>query len=83
MIILPYAFIPNRLADPFSPGLVEGGLINLKPLVTHRFTLENAVEAFETAVDVSRGGERHLAHLDVVSSLTCLEVGSNQVPDPR
>lgn len=39
-------------------GLVEAGLINLKPLVTHRFTLENAVEAFETAVDISRGGKQ-------------------------
>lgn len=42
---------------PRAIRLVEGGLINLKPLVTHRFTLENAVEAFETAVDISRGGK--------------------------
>ncbi|KAL8293151.1 hypothetical protein RQP46_000845 [Phenoliferia psychrophenolica] len=40
---------------PKAIRLVESKLINLKPLVTHRFTLENAVEAFETAVDISRG----------------------------
>lgn len=42
---------------PKAIRLVEAGLINLKPLATHRFTLENSVEAFETAVDISRGGE--------------------------
>ncbi|GAA6008784.1 uncharacterized protein JCM10292_004670 [Rhodotorula paludigena] len=40
---------------PKAIRLVEGGLINLKPLVTHRFMLERGIEAFETAVDVTRG----------------------------
>ncbi|GAA5986177.1 hypothetical protein JCM10908_006444 [Rhodotorula pacifica] len=40
---------------PKAIRLVAGGLIDLKPLVTHRFTLETAVEAFETAVDPSSG----------------------------
>ncbi|KAG0663758.1 hypothetical protein C6P46_002327 [Rhodotorula mucilaginosa] len=40
---------------PKAIRLVAGGLIDLKPLVTHRFTLENAVQAFETAVDPSSG----------------------------
>jgi L-iditol 2-dehydrogenase len=33
----------------------SGKLIDLKPLVTHRFQLEDAVEAFEVASDISRG----------------------------
>lgn len=45
---------------PKAIRLVEAGYINLKPLVTHRFTLETAVEAFETAGDVTSGGESSL-----------------------
>lgn len=42
---------------PKAIRLVEAGLINLKPLVTHRYPLEQAKEAFATAADVSRGGQ--------------------------
>ena len=34
---------------PKAIGLVSAGLINLKPLVTHRYTLEEGKEAFHTA----------------------------------
>lgn len=34
---------------PKAITLVSEGLIDLKPLVTHRFTLEQAKEAFEAA----------------------------------
>ncbi|GAA5878913.1 hypothetical protein JCM8547_007551 [Rhodosporidiobolus lusitaniae] len=47
---------------PKAIRLVEAGYINLKPLVTHRFTLETAIEAFETAVDVSRGAIKVQIH---------------------
>lgn len=40
---------------PKAIRLVEGGLIDLKPLVTHRFSLEKAVEAFQVAADPSQG----------------------------
>jgi len=40
---------------PKAIRLVEAGLINLKPLVTHRFPLEQAVAAFEVAHDISKG----------------------------
>lgn len=40
---------------PKAIRLVSAGLIDLKPLVTHRFQLEDAVEAFEVASDISRG----------------------------
>lgn len=51
-----------RYANQYSKAirLVEAGYIDLKPLVTHRFTLETAVEAFETAGDVTSGGESSL-----------------------
>jgi len=40
---------------PKAIRLVAGGLINLKPLVTHRFKLEEAVQAFHVAADPSQG----------------------------
>lgn len=43
---------------PKAIRLVEAGLIDLKPLVTHRFTLETAIEAFKTAIDVASGGKQ-------------------------
>jgi len=36
---------------PKAIVLVEQGLIDLKPLVTHRFSLEQGVEAFMAASD--------------------------------
>lgn len=40
-----------RYHDTYPKGisLVKEGLINLKPLVTHRFSLEQGVEAFAAA----------------------------------
>jgi len=40
---------------PKAIRLVSAGLIDLKPLVMHRFQLEDAVEAFQVASDISRG----------------------------
>ena len=40
---------------PKAIRLVESGVIDLKRLVTHRFDLEDAVKAFETAADVKSG----------------------------
>ncbi|WRT67569.1 uncharacterized protein IL334_004541 [Kwoniella shivajii] len=40
---------------PKAIRLVAGGLIDLKPLVTHRFPLEKAVEAFHVASDPTQG----------------------------
>ncbi|KAG1808716.1 chaperonin 10-like protein [Suillus subaureus] len=40
---------------PKAIRLVAGGLIDLKPLVTHRFKLEEAVSAFHVAADPSQG----------------------------
>ncbi|CAK7242609.1 MAG: L-arabinitol 4-dehydrogenase [Sporothrix thermara] len=40
---------------PRAIRLVQSGLVNLKPLVTHRFKLEDAVEAFRTSSDPSTG----------------------------
>ncbi|KAJ3840004.1 L-arabinitol 4-dehydrogenase [Lentinula raphanica] len=40
---------------PKAIRLIAGGLINVKPLVTHRFTLEEAVAAFHVAADPAQG----------------------------
>ncbi|KAJ4292659.1 L-arabinitol 4-dehydrogenase [Kalmusia sp. IMI 367209] len=40
---------------PKAIRLVQNGLIDLRPLVTHRFNLEDAVEAFKTAADPKTG----------------------------
>ncbi|TEB36567.1 L-arabinitol 4-dehydrogenase [Coprinellus micaceus] len=40
---------------PKAIRLVAGGLINVKPLVTHRFPLEDGVSAFHVAADPSQG----------------------------
>ncbi|KAG6919511.1 hypothetical protein DXG01_005101 [Tephrocybe rancida] len=40
---------------PKAIRLVNGGLIDLKPLVTHKFALEDAVKAFHVAADPSQG----------------------------
>ncbi|KAA8651456.1 hypothetical protein EYZ11_011100 [Aspergillus tanneri] len=40
---------------PRAIRLVENGVINLKKLVTHRYTLEDAIKAFETASDPKTG----------------------------
>ncbi|KZO93651.1 GroES-like protein [Calocera viscosa TUFC12733] len=40
---------------PKAIRLVSGGLLNLKPLVTHRYPLEHAIDAFDTASDIKSG----------------------------
>ena len=40
---------------PKAIRLVSSGLIDLKSLVTHRFPLAKAVDAFHTAVDPMKG----------------------------
>jgi L-iditol 2-dehydrogenase len=40
---------------PKAIKLVSSGLINVKPLVTHRFPLQEAVEAFHTSANPESG----------------------------
>lgn len=40
---------------PKAIRLVSAGLLDLKPLVTHRFPLERGIEAFEIANDITKG----------------------------
>lgn len=40
---------------PKAIRLVQAGLIDLRPLVTHRFKLEDATDAFEVASDITKG----------------------------
>jgi len=41
---------------PRAIRLLQGGVIDLKKLVTHRFKLEEALEAFKVAADAKQGG---------------------------
>ncbi|KAF8828200.1 hypothetical protein HHX47_DHR4000962 [Lentinula edodes] len=45
----------NEQLYPKAIRLIAGGLINVKPLVTHRFALEEAVAAFHVAADPAQG----------------------------
>ncbi|KAF8906294.1 L-arabinitol 4-dehydrogenase [Gymnopilus junonius] len=47
---------------PKAIRLVAGGLINIKPLVTHRFTLEDAISAFHVAADPAQGAIKVQIH---------------------
>ncbi|KAH0303917.1 sorbitol dehydrogenase-like protein, partial [Aureobasidium melanogenum] len=40
---------------PRAIRLLQGGVINLEKLVTHRFKIEDALEAFKTAADPKTG----------------------------
>jgi L-iditol 2-dehydrogenase len=40
---------------PKAIRLISGGLVNVKPLVTHRFALEDAIDAFHVAADPAQG----------------------------
>lgn len=59
---IPFAYMSAREIDlrfqfryrdtyPKAIGLISAGLVNLKPLVTHRFTLEEGESAFKAASD--------------------------------
>lgn len=61
---IPFSYMSAREVDlkfqyryhdtyPKAIGLVSAGLIDLKPLVTHRYTLEEGEKAFMTASDPS------------------------------
>lgn len=39
---------------PYAIRLMQSGYIDLRPLVTHKFALEEAVMALETAADRSK-----------------------------
>ncbi|EGP87838.1 unnamed protein product [Zymoseptoria tritici ST99CH_1A5] len=41
---------------PRAIRLLQGGVIDLRSLVTHRFKLEDAVDAFKVAADAKQGG---------------------------
>ena len=41
---------------PRAIRLVESGVLDIKRLVTHRFSLEDAVKAFETSADSAKTG---------------------------
>lgn len=40
---------------PKAIRLISSGLVNVKPLVTHRFALEDAIDAFHVAADPTQG----------------------------
>ncbi|KAI1106176.1 GroES-like protein [Jackrogersella minutella] len=44
---------------PRAIRLIENGIIDLSKLVTHRFKLEDAIEAFKTAADPKTGAIKH------------------------
>lgn len=47
---------------PIAIGLVSSGAVDVKPLITHRFQLEDAVKAFETSASGAGGAIKVLIH---------------------
>jgi L-iditol 2-dehydrogenase len=47
----------NRYRDTWPAGIaaLEGGILNVKPLVSHTFPLEKALDAMSLCSDVSQG----------------------------
>jgi L-iditol 2-dehydrogenase len=47
----------NRYRDTWPAGLqcLGGGILDLKPLVSHTFPLEEAIKALHTCADLSNG----------------------------
>ena len=50
---------------PRAIRLIQSGVLNLERLVTHRFDIEDAVKAFETAADPKTGAIKVLIQSDV------------------
>jgi L-iditol 2-dehydrogenase len=52
-----FPFLSTNVSGQYPKAirLVASGLINLRPLVTHRFKLDEAVEAFHVAADPNQG----------------------------
>lgn len=50
---------------PRAIRLIESGVVNLERLVTHRFDLEDAVKAFETAADPKTGAIKVLIQSNI------------------
>ncbi|KAF4552940.1 L-arabinitol 4-dehydrogenase-like protein 1 [Elsinoe fawcettii] len=62
---------------PYAIRLVQSGYINLKPLVTHQFKLEDAVEAIQTASDRTKSSIKvHILDDDPCESGTGTNGGS-------
>lgn len=47
----------NRYRDTWPAGLqcLSGGILDLKPLVSHTYPLERAIDALETCADLANG----------------------------
>lgn len=54
---------------PTALGLLADKKINLKPLVTHRFSLENSDEAFRTLKNPNSGAIKVLIRVDEASEV--------------
>jgi len=54
--------IVTLLQYPKAIRLVSAGLVNLKPLLTHTFKLEEALDAFKVAADMSAGAIKVQIH---------------------
>ena len=60
-------FIFPSLFDPSYPkalALVASGAVNVKPLITHHFKLEQSLEAFETSRTGAGGAIKVMIHCD-------------------
>lgn len=65
---------------PLAISLVERGLVDLKPLVTHRYSFEEALTAFETTQNgKDANGKVGLSSLFAANDQADLSAGCHQV----
>lgn len=60
-LIVPSFFDPSY---PKALALVASGAVNVKPLITHHFKLEQSLEAFETSRTGAGGAIKVMIHCE-------------------
>jgi len=57
-----FAFIALILSYPTALAMIASGKVDVKRLITHHFTLEESLKAFETARDGTGGAIKVMIH---------------------
>ena len=59
----PTLYVSNLVSYPQALDLIASGKVDVKPLMTHRFELQEAIKAFHVARDGTEGAIKVLINL--------------------